>query len=259
METVRTLGGAAIPHPLEFRGSLLAESLVQFDPEKLPSYVDVTSVAQNTTSEDVAFTMKVAKAYNCAAAIVNPCYFSELLRLRQGRTDIRCGTTSSFPFGCDVTSVKLYGCQQAELLGAQEIDIVMNVGEFLSGNTELVEREMRLLVSTLGSELKLIIETALLSDEQIVEASRLAADCGVHYVKSSTGFYDKTVTPAQIRLMKDAVGDKARIKAAGGIRTVQQCLDFIEAGASRLGIGARSAYAIFQELDGMLGRTSPEL
>lgn len=230
---------------------------MSFDLEKLPSCVDVTSVAQNTTSADVTFTMDLAKAYGCAAAITNPCFFPQLVRERQGRTDIRLGSTSSFPFGCDLTSVKLYGVQQVLLLGAQEIDTVMNVGEFLSGNTELVEREFRLLAETAGADIKVIIETALLSDEQIVEAARLAADCGIDYVKSSTGFYDKTVTPAQIRLMKEAVGDKAKIKAAGGIRTVQQCKEFIEAGASRLGIGARSAQAIFQEMDAMLGRTSP--
>lgn len=232
---------------------------MQFDLEKLPGYVDVTAVAQDTTNADVTFTMDVAKAYNCAAAIVNPCFFPTLLKLRGGRTDIRCGTTASFPFGCDLTSVKLYGAQQSQLLGAQEIDVVMNVGEFLSGNLALVERELKLLVDTVGATVKVIIETALLSDAQIVEASRLAADCGVHYVKSSTGLYDKTVTPAQIQLMKQAVGDKAKIKAAGGIRTVQQCQEFIEAGASRLGIGARSAYAIFRELDAMLGRGTPEL
>ena len=232
---------------------------MSFPLETLPSYVDVTSVAQNTTSSDVTFTMDVAKTYGCAAAIVNPCFFAQLLKERSGRTDIRLGSTASFPFGCDLTAVKLYGAQQTQLLGAQEIDVVMNVGEFLSGNTALVEREMKLLVDTVGADIKVIIETALLSDEQIVEASRLAADCGVHYVKSSTGFYDKKVTPAQIRLMKDAVGSKAKVKASGGIRTVQACQELIEAGASRLGIGARSALAIFRELDAMLGRNSPEL
>lgn len=232
---------------------------MNFDLEKLPSLVDVTYVAQNTTSSDVAFTMDVAKAYNCAAAIVNPCFFPQLLKERQGRTDIRLGATSSFPFGCDLTSVKLYSAQQTILLGAQEIDVVMNVGEFLSGNTGIVERELRLLAESAGADIKVIIETALLSDAQIVEASRLCADCGVQYVKSSTGFYDKAVTPAQIRLMKEAVGDKAKIKAAGGIRTVEQCRELVEAGASRLGIGARSALDIFRELDGLLGRSSPQI
>ncbi|MBD5560296.1 MAG: deoxyribose-phosphate aldolase [Clostridia bacterium] len=230
---------------------------MKFDPEKLPSIVDVTAVAENTTAQDVEFTMNVAKTYGCAAAIVNPSYLQQLMKARAGRTDIRCGTTGSFPFGCDGTAVKLYGCQQSELLGAQEIDVVMNVGEFLSGNLELTEREFRLLAETLSVPIKVIIEAPLLSDEQIVEVSRLAADCGVHYVKTATGFSGGPVAPAQVRLMKEAVGDKAKVKASGGIRTVAQCEELIEAGASRLGIGVQSALAIFRELDSMLGRESP--
>lgn len=233
--------------------------MMNIDLEKLPEYIDIAAVAENTTETDAAFAADVAKAYGCAAVIVNPCYLAQIIHRRADRKELRCGATSSFPFGCDLTAVKLYGAQQVQLLGAQEIDIVMNVGEFLSGNTGLVERELRLLVDAVEADIKVIIETALLSDEQIVEASRLAADCGAAYVKSSTGFYDKAVTPAQIRLMKEAVGDKAKIKASGGIRTVAQCREFLEAGASRLGISARSALSILRELDGMLGRPGPDV
>lgn len=232
---------------------------MKFDLEHLPGYVDVTAVQENTTQEDVKFTMEVAKAYNCAAAIVNPCWLPQLIRYREGRKDIPCGTTTGFPFGCDLPSVKLYGGQQSVLLGAQELDVVMNVGAFLSGDLEAVKRELTLLVETLAVPVKVIIETALLSDEQIVEAAVLAADCGVHYVKTSTGFYQPNVTPGQVHMIKEAIGDKAKIKASGGIRTLAQAEDFLDAGASRLGIGAKSAYAIFRELDEKLGRNTPEL
>lgn len=232
---------------------------MKFDLEHLPGYVDVTSVAETTAQQDVQFTMELAKAYNCAAAIVNPCWFPQLMKCRGERKDIRCGTTAAFPFGCDLTSVKLYSCQQAVLLGAEELDVVMNVGAFLSGDLETVKRELTLLAQTLTVPVKVIIETALLSDEQIVEAAVLAADCGVHYIKTSTGFYDPKVTPGQVHMIHEAVGSKAKIKASGGIRTLAEAEDFLDAGASRLGIGAKSAYGIFQELDRKLDRSTPQL
>lgn len=232
---------------------------MDIDYAALPGMVDVTSIAASTTAEDVRFTTSLAKAYGCAAVSVNPCWLALSLSCLKGRADIRRGATACFPFGCELTSVKIYSATQVALSGAQEIDMVMNVGAFLSGDEDLVRREIELILANIDVTLKVIVEAALLDNEQLARASALVAEAGAHYVKSDTGLYGKPVTPEQIRIMCDAVAGRARVKASGGIRTLDALVALREAGAERFGIGARSAQKIFAEIDAKLGRGTPEL
>lgn len=225
----------------------------------LPGLVDVTSIAANTTADDVRFTACLAKAYGCAAVSVNPCWLSLAISCLKGEKGIRRGATASFPFGCELTSVKIYAATQVALSGAQEIDMVMNVGAFLSGDEDLVRREIELVMANIDCTLKVIVEAALLNDAQLARATSLVAGAGAHFVKSDTGLYGKPITPERIRIMCEAAAGRARVKASGGIRTLDALVALREAGADRFGIGARSALKIFREIDGRLGRPSPKV
>lgn len=228
------------------------------DISSLPSIVDVAAVLAGTRTADVDFACKVACAYGCASVIVNPCFLADVIERLNGRSDIMHGSTASFPFGCEMTSVKIYEAEQVALSGAQEIDMVMNVGAFLSGNLDVVKRDISLVRANLDVPIKVIIEAPLLNDEQIAEASELVVDAGASCVKTSTGLYDPA-TPGQVRIIRETVGTRAGVKAAGGIRTVHDAVNLVEAGADRLGISAHNALRIFREIDNQLGRTSPEI
>lgn len=232
---------------------------MDIDYAALPGLVDVTSIAASTTAEDVRFTADLAKAYGCAAVSVNPCWLSLSISCLKGRADIRRGATACFPFGCELASVKIYSATQVALSGAQEIDMVMNVGAFLSGDEDAVRREIELVMANIDVTLKVIVEAALLDDAQLARASALVADAGAHYVKSDTGLYGKPITPERIRIMKEAVAGRAKVKASGGIRTLDQLCALREAGADRFGIGARSAQKVFAEIDEKLGRGAPRI
>lgn len=226
--------------------------------EILPSMVDVAAVAVNTTSTDVAAACSIARAYGCASVIVNPCFLAaaaKLLRLDEG---VLRGATCSFPFGCELTAVKLYAAQQSVLLGAEELDIVMNVEAFLSGNIELAKREISLVRGTIEVPLKVIIEAPLLSDAQIAEASELIADTGVNWIETGTGL-NGPATAAQVSIIRETAAGRAKIKAAGGIHTVEDMISLCEAGATRFGISAPDALTLFGEIDRKLGRRSPEI
>lgn len=229
------------------------------DPATLPGLTDVTAIAANTTKDDVRFACSLAKAYVTAAVCVNACWLGAVRKELAGASGILPAATAAFPFGAELTAVKIYSAEQTALSGAREIDMVMNVGAFLSGDADLVRRETELVCSTVDVPVKVIVEAALLGDEELAAAARLVADAGARFVKTNTGLYDKPVTPEQVRIIRDAVGDRAQIKASGGIRTMQTMLALREAGADRFGIGARSAYAIFAEIDRELGRSTPEI
>ena len=227
--------------------------------ESLPGMVDVTAIMADARLSDIEFTCKVAKTYACKSTIVNPCYLTYTIKNTIGYDDLLNGTTAGFPFGSELTSVKVYAAKQAELMGAQEIDMVMNLGAFLSGNIKYARQDIQAVCESVSLPVKVIIEAALLKDTEIAAAAELVARAGAAFVKTNTGLYQKPTTAEQVRIIKDAVGDSVLIKASGGIRTADGMLAMIEAGADRFGIGARSALAIFSEIDQKLGRKTPEI
>ena len=159
------------------------------------------------------------------------------------------GTVVGFPLGANLTATKLVEADAAVRNGAHELDMVINIGALKSGERVLVQSEMRSLARLThdrGALLKVILENALLSQEEKILACALAAEAGVDFVKTSTGMGDSGATHADVTLMRGVVGIKIGVKAAGGIRTAAQFMDMLDAGANR--IGTSSSVQIVQEL-----------
>ncbi len=225
-----------------------------FSMEELPQLIDITAVAANATITDVDLLCQVAAAYSCASTFVLPSYLSYTIKKTAQNPAVKNCSVAGFPFGGELTSAKVYEAKQVELLGAKELDIVMNVGAFLSGNLKYTKHDIEVVCEAVSIPVKVIIETPLLSEAQIAVAAEVAVKAGAAFVKTSTGFYDRATTVQDIKIIKDAIGDAALIKAAGGVRSVDTMLEMIDAGASRFGIGAPSAIKILHDVDARLGR-----
>lgn len=191
------------------------------------SYTDVTVGAKVALDEDVASycirPMDVAVAH-------------EVLK----QSDVPVCTVIGFPHGSTTTATKVFETQEAISLGATEVDMVLNVSALISGDLDFVEADIAAVVSAARESresiiVKVIFETALLSNEQIITACKLTEAGGADYVKTSTGFAAAGATLEHVALMKSCVGDRLKVKASGGVRTLDQVVDFIEAGASRCG------------------------
>ena len=151
-------------------------------------------------------------------------------------TDVHVACVAGFPLGQNSSVIKAGEAAEAVHNGADEIDMVINVGRLISGDIDYVRDEIKLIKKTIGNRiLKVIIECCLLNDEQKIAACKAAVEAGADYVKTSTGFSAGGATVEDVRLMKETVGDKAKVKAAGGIRTKEQMDRMIEAGAERIG------------------------
>jgi deoxyribose-phosphate aldolase len=214
----------------------------------LNEYIDYTILKPETTHDQVIQVCEEAKQYQFVAVCVNSCFVPLVASLMQG-SGVKICSTIGFPLGCTTSKMKAFEVQDAIQNGAQEVDMVINVGALKSGDVEYVERDIAAVVAAArGSALvKVILETCLLTDDEIVTACTLAHNAGADFVKTSTGFNTAGATVEHVALMRNTVGDSMGVKASGGIRTREAALQMIEAGASR--IGTSSGVAIMQELD----------
>ena len=204
----------------------------------LSRFIDHTLLKPEATISDVEQLCHEAKEHNFAAVCVNPIYVARAANLLKG-SGVGVATVAGFPLGSSTESIKVREAWEALKDGATEIDMVMSIGKFKSGEFDAVGHEIAEVVRVAeGKLIKVILETCLLSDEEIAKASLLAADAGAHYVKTSTGFSKGGATLEAVRAMKEAVGQRCKIKASGGIRTREQAIAMIDAGASRIGTSA---------------------
>ncbi|MEZ0247886.1 MAG: deoxyribose-phosphate aldolase [Thermoproteus sp.] len=204
--------------------------------EELARLIDHTLLNPAATPVDVEKYCREVLDYGFWAVVVNPIYVSYAKYVIGGRA--RVVSVVGFPFGATKPSVKIAEAEAAMNDGADEIDVVMNIGAFKAGRYELVEREVRSVASVVhdyGGILKVIIETAYLTREEIAKASRIVVDAGADFVKTNTGYGPRGATVEDVEVIRSAVGDRAGIKAAGGIRTAEQALAMIKAGATRIG------------------------
>lgn len=209
---------------------------------------DHTLLKPEATVAQVRKLCREAIDCNFFSVMVNPTHVSTAVGMLRG-TPVVVGTVIGFPLGANTTATKVIETQDALRAGAKEIDMVINVGLLKSGETEDVQREIQRIADTTHSQnalLKVIIETALLTDEEKVQACRLAVAAGADFVKTSTGFAATGATVKDVRLMRETVGDSVGVKAAGGIRTAEDLLAMVEAGANR--IGASACVSIVREL-----------
>lgn len=204
----------------------------------IAKYIDYTLLKATATPADIEKLCKEALEYGFYSVCVNSGYVPLAAEQLKG-SKVKVCTVVGFPLGAMSTQAKLYETSAALTQGAQEIDMVLNVGLFLSGNVAKVLEEIALLKQETGDRvLKVIIETCYLNDEQKRLASQVCVDAGADFVKTSTGFGTGGATLADVQLIKEVVGDHAKIKASGGIRDKQTALQYISLGVNRIGASA---------------------
>ena len=209
---------------------------------KLNKFIDHTILKPETTQEQVEKILSEAKEYDFASVCVNPTWVS-LAAESLKDSDVKVCTVIGFPLGANTSAVKAFETEDAIANGADEIDMVINVGALKAGNDALVLDDIKAVVDASGDKLvKVIIETCLLTDDEKVRACQLSKEAGADYVKTSTGFSSGGATVADVALMRKTVGPDMGVKASGGARSYEDAIAFIEAGASR--IGASSGVAI---------------
>ena len=213
--------------------------------EKLSGFFDHTFLSPSAEASDIKRLCEEAKKYGFCSVCVNP-YWVSIARGELQKTDVGVTTVVGFPLGANSPKVK---CEEAKVAiweGADEIDMVQNIGLIKSGEFEAVSDEIKLIKETIGGNtLKLIIETAYLTDIEKVISCLLAKEAGADFVKTSTGFAKTGATIYDVALMRHTVGERVGVKAAGGIRTLADAIAMIQAGATRL--GASSSVKIIEE------------
>ncbi|MBI4679342.1 MAG: deoxyribose-phosphate aldolase [Elusimicrobia bacterium] len=208
---------------------------------KVARMVDHTLLKANATQEEVASLCEEARSYCFASVCVNPSYVPFASQLLRG-SGVKVCTVIGFPLGSTTSTVKAIEARDAIANGAEEIDMVVNVGALKSGNDAAVFSDIRAVrEATRGRVLKVILETALLSREEKVRACLLSKKAGADFVKTSTGFSTGGATVEDVRLMRETVGPAMGVKASGGIRDAKAAQAMIEAGATRLGTSASVA------------------
>ncbi|MEG3310486.1 deoxyribose-phosphate aldolase [Streptococcus sp. SS-4456] len=211
---------------------------------KLNKYIDHTILKPETTKEQVAQILAEAKEYDFASVCVNPTWVAYAAQELKD-SDVKVCTVIGFPLGANTPAVKAFETQNAIENGADEIDMVINIGALKSKNYDLVLEDIKAVVEASGDKLvKVIIETCLLTEEEKVKACQLSKEAGADFVKTSTGFSTGGATVEDVALMRKTVGPDMGVKASGGARSYEDAIAFIEAGATR--IGASSGVAIMK-------------
>lgn len=216
----------------------------------IANMIDHTLLKPEATEEQIVQLCAEAKQYGFASVCVNPSWVKTAARELSG-TDVRVCTVIGFPLGATTPETKAFETKNAIENGAREVDMVINIGALKSGADDWVERDIRAVVEAAAGKalVKVIIETALLTDDEKVRACQLAVKAGADYVKTSTGFSGGGATIEDVALMRKTVGDNVGVKASGGVRDRKTAEAMIEAGATR--IGTSSGVAI---VSGQTGR-----
>lgn len=220
---------------------------------QIAAMIDHTALQAFADEAEISKLCKEAKTYGFASVCINPSYIPFAVKKLEG-SNVKVCTVIGFPLGADTTETKAFSAEDAVLKGADELDMVINVGEAKNNNFNYVEKDIKAVVDAArkaGSEVKkkiivkVILETCYLTDHEVKKACIASKNAGADFVKTSTGFgtpkaADGTALPNgasvhHVQLMKKTVGDSMKVKAAGGIRSVRTAQDLIEAGADRLG------------------------
>ena len=216
-----------------------SDKLTRIDPT-IAALIDHTILKADATREDVVKVCREARQYNFASVCVNP-YWVPLVKAELSGSPVKVCTVVGFPLGATSTEAKVAETAAALRAGAQEIDMVINVGALRSGDTDAVKADIQQVVKVshaAGAIVKVILETALLDDNQKAVACTLCKLAGADFVKTSTGFAASGATAHDVALMRQVVGPEMGVKASGGIRTLSDFRAMAAAGASRIGASA---------------------
>jgi deoxyribose-phosphate aldolase len=213
-------------------------------------YIDHTLLKPDATRDEILKICEEGVRYGFASVCINPTWVREAACALRG-SGVKVCTVIGFPLGANATDIKTYEARRAIFDGASELDMVINIGALKSGDHDLVSRDIGGVVDVaheVGYICKVIIETALLTDDEKVSACLIAKEAGADFVKTSTGFSKGGATAADVALMRRVVGGEMGVKASGGVRDLKQAQEMIQAGATR--IGASVGVKIIQEAVG---------
>jgi len=210
----------------------------------LNKLIDHTLLKSTATTNDIVTLCEEAKSHQFRSVCIEPLHVVTAKQSLRGSGVLVC-TVIGFPLGTNTTSTKVAETRQALLDGADEVDMVIHVGDALEGHFERIEEDIRAVVQAAkGLTVKVILETCYLTNDQIVKACQAVANAGAHFVKTSTGFGTAGATVEHVKLMKQSIPSNMEVKASGGIRSYEDAKAMIDAGATRL--GTSSGIAIVQ-------------
>ena len=204
------------------------------------SKVDHSLLKPQLTREEIMEGLQFAKENHCASVCINPCNLDMAREVLAG-TDVKIGTVIGFPSGAHTTFSKVAEAVDAYARGAVELDMVIDIGALRNGEYEDVKKDIEAVVNATPGIVKVILETAFLTKEEIRKGCELTEEAGAAYVKTSTGFAPSGAAAEDIRLMRETVSEKVHVKAAGGINNLADCMAMIEAGSDRIGISRTKA------------------
>lgn len=200
--------------------------------------IDHTVLKADTPLETVKRICDEAMEYGFASVCINPCHVAYCVDYLKD-SNVNVCTVIGFPLGANTSAVKAFETKDAIANGADEIDMVMNIGALKDKNYDLVRDDVKAVVEAAnGTLVKVILETCLLTEDEIKKACELCVEAKADYVKTSTGFSTRGATIEDVRIMKEAVHGKAKVKAAGGVRTPEDMVKIVAAGADRIGTSA---------------------
>jgi deoxyribose-phosphate aldolase len=221
--------------------------IVKITYAQIAKMMDPSSLKLDTSYDDFNALVAACKKYSFGCVFIWPAYYAEMVEAVKG-TVTEFGTSLSFPSGQESTETKVNQARYFTSLGAEQVDMVMNVGWLKSGRYEQVRADIAAVrEATKYTSLKVIIEAMLLNDDEITKACQIVADCGANYVKSGSGFSADPTTLHHIAVMNKAVNGRCKIKAAGGVRSLDTLVKMHALGVTRFGIGYKNAIAIAEE------------
>ena len=212
-------------------------------PRDIAKMLDHSTLQPFLTEADIRKGCELALKYDCASVCARPCDVPILAEMLAG-SDVKVCTVIGFPHGSHETAIKVAEAKLALEEGCTELDMVINIGKMIAGDTEYVKNEIKLLADAAhekGAILKVILETCYLTDEQKVTCCKLAEEAGADFVKTSTGYGSKGCTIDDLKLMRASVSANVRVKGSGGIRDLDTVLSARAVGASRCGVSATAA------------------
>ena len=220
--------------------------------EEFAKTFDFSILKPTTTEADILEGCRSARQNHFKLLMIQPRHTELAVRELKG-SGVLVGAVLGFPHGTDLTEVKAFSAERLRALGADELDMVMDLGAFKAGDHAAVVLDISAVVTAAaGAPVKVILETCELSKEEIVTACQLVQQAGAQFVKTSTGFAARGANPDDIKLMRKTVGEAMGVKASGGIRTLDQALSMLEAGANRIGVSAGEA--LLAEWDARFGK-----
>lgn len=214
--------------------------------KELASKIDHTLLGQEATLEKIKEVVNFAIEHETASVCVSPDRLQIVSKMLKDSSVLAC-TVIGFPHGTQTTVSKVAEAKEAAENGADELDMVINVGHLKDGNNDYVKKDIQAVVQATDKVVKVIIETSLLTEEEKIKACQLAEEAGADFVKTSTGYTGGGATAEDVKLMRETVSDALQVKASGGIRSLEGCLKMLEAGADR--IGASRSRDILAECD----------